>query len=67
MSTETGARATGTRECTFCHHFYINPCDEQRKARCSNWLHLTAATTKPKVERVKLNPQPKAKKKAKHK
>jgi hypothetical protein len=65
MSTETGHRDTGARECTFCHHSYIKPCDG-KNASCLNLLHLTTtptATTKPKVERVKLNPQPKPKKK----
>jgi hypothetical protein len=67
MSAETGHRDTGARECTFCHHSYINPCDG-KNASCLNLLHLTATpTTKPKVERVKLNPQPKTKQKAKRK
>lgn len=58
---ETGARDTGSRECAFCHHHYINPCDDVRKATCQNWLHLQEQPTKkakkakPKIKRVKLN------------
>lgn len=58
-TTETGSRNTGTRQCAFCKHWYINPCDDERKASCANYLHLT--TTKPKIARVKLNPPTKAK------
>jgi hypothetical protein len=26
--------------CTFCHHPYINPCDDTRSTSCQNWLFL---------------------------
>lgn len=28
------------KQCAFCKHYYIRPCDDKGKAACPNWLHL---------------------------
>lgn len=28
------------KQCAFCKHFYINPCDDKTKEKCPNYLFL---------------------------
>lgn len=28
------------KQCAFCKHYYIKPCDDKSKSQCPNYLHL---------------------------
>lgn len=36
------------KQCGFCKHFYIQPCDDKAKGKCPNYLFLISKTKKGK-------------------
>lgn len=42
------------KTCAFCKRRYWNPCDEQRKEACQNFLFRSGKLKLPKTERVRI-------------
>lgn len=38
------------KQCAFCKHYYIKPCDDKSKDRCPNYLHVQTKVKKGKTK-----------------
>jgi len=41
---------SGAKQCAYCEHWYIKPCDLNQKDACPNYVHIQKSSTKRKAK-----------------